>query len=544
MTVSRAGDNETDNVGSETSLLRRGLAKIEDGDDSGGADLVMQYLADHPDSVLAYKTLGAARFRQGMYRAAASAYSQATALDPRAFESWMGQGAALRMAGELDAAAAAFGEAVVLQPDDLTCLYHLAVVCTELERIDQAERLLLRGIELYPEAAKLHDALSQVFIIRGQRDAAIDSARRALQANPLRTSTLIKLVDLDPDTEVLDLQSLENRLADNSLVAVDRRNIGFALGRLYHRRKEYRRAFHAYKTGNEAHAEIVEAAVGPYDRSRQEQTVSSIIDLYSREAVARLASRGSDQCGPDENRPIFVLGMTRSGTTLVEQILSRHPDVYCAGESIALAETRDEFEKLAVTDKGKLVGILPRPYVSKLVSGYLNALPDTAAGFLRTVDKNPHNFLLLGLIATLFPNAAIIHCRRDPIDTCLANYCQIFSPLHNYNNRLEDIGHYYKQYVRIMDHWHTFDLPGLFEVRYEQLVANPEQVVQRLLAHCGLDWQDECLSFYESDRAVLTPSQLQVRRPIYSSSVGKWRHYEEFLGALLDGPDAVVTPED
>lgn len=519
-------------------LLRQSLAKIGNRDYLAAESLLLEHLKEHPDSFLAYKTLGTTQFALRKFHAAVAAYSQATSLEPQDVDSWMGQGSAFRKVGDLEEAAAAFGEAIVLKPDDLACIYNLAVTCTALGRTEQGDRLLTRGITLYPDAANLHDALAQIHMTRGDREAAINSATRSIQLDSNRTAAYLKLAELSPTHELLNPDLLEKYLLRQSSSTADKRNVGFALGRVFHAKREFARAFDAYEAGNDAHAEIVDSAVGRYDRRRHERNVGEIIDLYSHNSISGLADSGSS-----DNRSIFVVGMTRSGTTLVEQILSRHPDVYCAGESEALARTRKAFEQLAVRADGSLVSTLPGLLVSKLRSTYLNALPIAANGRCRIVDKNPHNFFMLGLIAALFPRATIIHCRRDPVDTCLANYFQIYSPRHNYNNRLQDIGHYYNQYIRIMNHWRSLDIPNLLELRYEQLVSNTELVIRSLLAHCELPWRDECLSFYESDRIVLTPSQLQVRKQIYSTSVGNSANYAKHLGPLLDGPDAVASYE-
>ncbi len=490
-----------------------------------------------PSSPAVHRQLGSVLLKLRLYEDAAIAYEQALMLAPEDFAASVGLAGALRAAGRPAEAADALHRALELRPESVPCLQDLAMLQLELGDLEAASAMLTRALALSPRHAGVYSSLAQLNAIRGRLEDAAWCAGKALECDPDYTPAVLKLAELDPGSALLDADRLEARLAAGGLSLPDRRNLGFAVGRVRVHGRKFRQAFAGYRLGNEAHRVLVERTVGPYDRGGRERQVERLVRLYSRQSLDGLSGVGLD---PDRRRPIFVIGMTRSGTTLVEQMLSRHPDVFAAGERPALAKARDDFERIAVSSNGELHKVLPRGLIRTIAERYFEGLPQESAGVRHVVDKNPHNFWLVGLIAILFPEARIVHCRRDPVETCLSNYFQILSSHHNYSNRLEDLGHYYNQYRRTMAHWRSLGLENLFELEYEALIANPERSVRALLEHCRLDWCANCLEPHKATRPVFTPSQIQVRRPLYRDAIGRWRHFEADLGPLLEGPDAVV----
>lgn len=234
--------------------------------------------------------------------------------------------------------------------------------------------------------------------------------------------------------------------------------------------------------------------------------------------------------------PVFVAGMLRSGTTLTEQIIASHPSAFGAGELLDvphmarmlsfLVERPRPFPDLVADLSPKTVGLQAR--------AYLRRLADLSDGAQRVTNKLPGNFAFLGLIALLFPNAPIVHTRRNAIDTCLSCYVVSFAQGHAYSNDLEDLGRYWRIYDSLMDHWRAVLPRPMLELDYEDMVAEPEATTRRLLEHCGLPWDDACLDFHRHKRPVLTASKMQVRKPIYQSSVERWRNYEAHLGPLIE----------
>ena len=230
--------------------------------------------------------------------------------------------------------------------------------------------------------------------------------------------------------------------------------------------------------------------------------------------------------GMDDETPILILGMPRSGTTLVEQIVSAHPKIGAGGELTFWHERAPDFSR-ALAD-----GLTPT-FLRRIAGDYRALLLRIAPNAMRVTDKMPTNFRFLGMIHLVFPNARIIHCRRNPMDTCLSNYFTYFSRQQEYASSRDDLVFYYKEYCRLMSYWRAI-LPKdrLLEVDYEELVADRERVTRRLIAFSGLDWVDSCLNPEQNDRAVGTASAWQARQPVYNTSVERWRRYEPWLGEL------------
>jgi hypothetical protein len=245
--------------------------------------------------------------------------------------------------------------------------------------------------------------------------------------------------------------------------------------------------------------------------------------------------------GGDSSRlPIFVLGMPRSGTTLTEQIIASHPQVHGAGELPYLMEiARRDIGSGSVFPNN--LHSLDRMKLTAMAAEYVTRLQRRAPGMRHITDKMPSNFYAVGLIHLMLPNARIIHVKRNPVDTCLSCFTQPFSSEQNYTFDLAELGRYYVDYFRLMQHWREVLPTGAFlDVQYEDIVADKEVQARRIIEYCGLEWNDACLDFHKNKRAVQTASAVQVRQPIYQSSVERWRKYERFLGPLLDALGDVV----
>jgi hypothetical protein len=267
-----------------------------------------------------------------------------------------------------------------------------------------------------------------------------------------------------------------------------------------------------------------------FDRAEHRRLIDRISHVFSTGWFERVRSFGNES-----ELPIFIVGMMRSGTTLAEQILASHPAVHGAGELHDMERLVTSMPgMLATTDEyPECAARIDAPTMAALAEDCLRTLRRLGGDALRVVDKMPFNYLRVGLIAALFPRARIIHCRRDPLDTCLSCYFQDFSGIHAFTLDLADLGCYYREYERLMAHWQAVLPARVFNLAYEDLTADLEGMSRRLLDFCGLPWDDRCLRFNESRRIVRTSSALQVRQPVYRSSVGKWKRYEAQLGPLI-----------
>ena len=267
-----------------------------------------------------------------------------------------------------------------------------------------------------------------------------------------------------------------------------------------------------------------------YDPAAFEHLTGPQIDYFTRERV-----RAMPKATLRSDKPVFIVGMPRSGTSLVEQILASHPAVHGAGELDFIHHIWVGMLGMLGSNFGKYpkcLDNLTTEQVDGMADVYLSPLVAMKPDAVRITDKMPLNFLHLGLIASLFPSARIIHCRRDPMDTCLSCFMTHFNYPQPFQHDLEHLGHFYRLYEKLMGHWKTvIDLPML-EVSYEEVVADPEAQSRRMVEFLGLPWNDDCLKFHQTKRPCATASVMQVRRPVYGSSVGRWRHYEKHLGPL------------
>jgi hypothetical protein len=233
---------------------------------------------------------------------------------------------------------------------------------------------------------------------------------------------------------------------------------------------------------------------------------------------------------------VFIVGLPRSGTSLIEQIVSAHPDAYGAGELNDIPEIATLIPKLFGDKIGypQCIRLLKKRHLEELSSRYLRRLETLNTDAKRITDKLPLNFLNLGLISLLFPRARIIHCRRDPMDNCLSLYFNHFSGIHEFAYNLEDLGFYYREYLRLMKHWKkALDLP-ITDISYEELITDPDANLRKIVSACGLDWDPRCATYYESGRYVHTISHADVTRPLYGSAIGRWMNYEKHLKPLQE----------
>ncbi len=346
---------------------------------------------------------------------------------------------------------------------------------------------------------------------------------------------LVEAKRLRPDPSLLDDM---RRLAGNDDLKPDQAvALNFALARALDAEGEYEQAFGYFQRGNRLkQSEYQQARAyfqqgdqrkeAAFDPAAQKEFVDRLIATFTSDFFAERRGWGSEDEGP-----VLILGMPRSGTTLVEQILASHPEVKAGGE---LTHLRDLARALAAEFPGlsSPEAAASREQLEAMGEEYLSRIRALSAGSRLVTDKLPANFLRLGLIALWLPQAKVIHVRRNPFDTCLSIYFQHFEEGLPYSWDLAHVGAYYREYLRLMAHWRRVLPLPMLEVQYEDLVANQAEKTRDLLAYCGLSWDEPCLRFWETERAVDTASLWQVRQPIYTRSIGRWRHYEAHLGPL------------
>jgi tetratricopeptide (TPR) repeat protein len=438
-------------------------------------------------------------------------------------------GHALAQLGKFDAAIVEYRRAVQLKPDYPEALCNWGVALANLGRADEAEEKYRRAIIVDAGFAGAHHNLGVILKEAGRLDEARHAATRAIHLAPRNTSYYEHLATLRPfvagDRYITALEILAKNPA--GLSDAEQTHLHFALARAYEDTGSFGAAFAQLLAGNR----LKRRHIG-YDEAATLGCMDRMHELFGADFMARYRGAGLSSA-----LPVFIVGMPRSGTTLIEQILASHPEIFGAGELTL-------FDQAAGALIGTLPGSPPFPDMALSLSGehfralaetYLGGLAQRAPAASRIVDKMPGNFLFAGLIHLALPNAVIIHAMRDPIDTCLSCFSTLFSGGQEYTYDIAELGRYYRHYRALMAHWRSVLPPGrIVDVRYEDLVSDVEGVARRLVGHCGLAWDPRCLDFHRTERVVRTASATQVRRPIYQSSVGRWRKYQEFLGPLTD----------
>jgi len=467
-------------------------------------------------------------------------------------------------AGRLDEAAGLYVQAERLRPTDIRATYSLAVIDIRRSRFADARRRLLatlrrqpdhfaaqhnlgvatqalgdwqasasayaRALELRPDAAETRFSLAIVLAVLGREDEAIDGYRVLASTPAVRPRALTRMAILRPGTLTdAEVAQLRDGAADGAVDVTTRTGLLFALGGVLEARGEDDAAFAAFSAGNALKHQTLEAGA-PARRpeaveGQHAQSMALLERLFTREFLQEHQGGGDSA-----HTPIFIVGMPRSGSTLIEQILASHPRIGGLGESLALSTVLDEAWPYAP-------GATPEAnHFARLADRYLAELRRRGwKGGTRPVDKTLENHLHIGMIHLMFPKAVILHSVRDPVDTCLACYRQLFASGAETLYDLRQIGAEYVRYWRMMEHWRAV-LPGrVVDVSYEALVAAPETEIPRLVTQaCDLPWSPRCLRFHATSRPIITASAAQVRQPMFGSSVERWRRYERFLGPLFE----------
>jgi tetratricopeptide (TPR) repeat protein len=419
-------------------------------------------------------------------------------------------------------------------PDDLEAMTALAATCLEIDQTDEARDLAARAASL-SKAPFIQLRTAVIMRRAGDLKAAQEMAECAIAQDPKNidayyTLSTLKKFSAD-DTEFKNLISLGEGAA--GLPDAQRIRLEFALGKAMLDTGNDAAAFAHYETGNR----LQRIAFKHVTVDLVEKYVDSIISLFTPELVARHAQTGAIS----SDRPLFIVGMPRSGSTLTEHILSSHPQVRAMGEVLHLQNSLPAYANTEVPGlfaqglpsvTRQLVENLSPQTLDQIGQKYLQLTEPFAKNSARLTDKMLFNFFYVGIIRLALPNAAIIHCTRDPMATGLSIWQNLFHAESFWTYNLADIGRYTRAYQRLMAHWNDI-FPGMiFEANYETMVANQESETRRLLDYCGLPWDARCLDFKENDRSVATASTAQVRQGLYTASLSRWKKYEQYLAPL------------
>jgi len=515
-----------------------GLACLEVGRVSDAIAALQRAVASNPRYTDAHFRLGTALEKMGDIGGAIAAYDRATKLLPSLAEAWFRAGALAYILGHRDQAIGCFRRAAATgDRNSFGRLGKARALLTE-DRNREAERVLRETLVADPRNAMAYDLLGNLLSEFGRFDEARACFERAIAVAPLLAGNYYELVRCRPVTSDDDglLQEMQAALATPGLETVQRLRVHLAIGKAAEDLGDYALAMQHFDAADEVRRGTVR-----FDSAAFSTEIDRLIARCTPEWIARAPELGSSDA-----TPVLIIGMPRSGTTLVEQIVSMHPEVGAGAELHFWNQRGAEWHRSDAA--GNETAFVVSEFLAKAAADYLGVLRAIAPKAARVTDKMPFNFLWAGLIHMAFPRSVIIHCRRAAIDTALSVHQTHFRPGLAFPTGGAELVAYFRDYQRLIDHWRSV-LPAdrFVEVDYEDLTRAPEPVVRRIIAACGLAWDDACLRPECNPRAVNTPSKWQARQPIYRTSIARWRRYEPWLGplrALVDDgsePDADIA---
>lgn len=494
-------------------------------------------MAHDPGCVEAYSNLGALSARRGELGAAERYLTEAVSLDPDHADALSNLGALRVELERHEEALRPLERSLVLKGDNPLALNNLGLALINLGRIDEAHSSLQRAIALKPDLADALVNIAHLHLLKGDRDAAMRDLDLALSADPGNARAHMIKAEQTRATSPCPwsaqlAQAYRQRGARPPREVIQ---LDFAMGKLCEDLGRHDDAFEAYAEGNRLHY-----ARHPFDEASAQSHFEETLREFRAELYPDAAEEGSSPAAQLGSRvPVFIVGMPRSGTTLVEQILATHPEVFGAGELTVIPDLLES-----------VPGVPPRARRAAWL-GHLRALGDQylakawrpCAREKFLIDKLPGNYRHLGLLPLMIPKAKIIHMNRDPLDACFSCFATQFAKGHEYSYDQGTLGRHYLRYHRLMEHWREVMPAGsILDVRYEEVVADLESATRRILAFIGLDWHESCTRFHQNPRIVETASRAQVKQPIYSRSIGRWRRFETHLAPLKHELASILAP--
>ncbi|MSQ97905.1 MAG: sulfotransferase family protein [Xanthomonadales bacterium] len=519
----------------DKGLVASAVEQMQAGRFDEAVTSLKNILRDNPENVDAMRYLAGIYYSKKLHLDDAEALLRhATQLAPGFVAAWMLLGPVLMERAKFLDAIAAFGEATRLAPQDAEAWGGLGNAHARASNVEESVQAFARSVALDPNSPGIQMGYAHVLKTIGDQAGALQAYRAAIREKPGFGEVYWSMANLKVfKFEKHEVTAMEQQLERDDLKTSPEIHFRFALGKAYEDRRDYDRAWHYYHSGNELQRTQIQ-----YDLNEFELRQAKIMEVFSREFLAARAGQGCKAADP-----IFIVGLPRSGSTLIEQILASHSQVEGTAELPILSKIASSIGRYRRDNVQYPQAV--RDLRAKDLTAYGEQyLEDTrrhrATDRPYFTDKLPNNFSHIGLVSVILPNARIINTRRHPMDSCLGAYKQLFGQGQNFTYDMFEIAEYYRQYHALMTHWHSA-LPGkILDVHYEETVTDLEGQVRRVLEFCGLPFEHQCLKFYTTERAVKTASSEQVRQPIYRGALGKWRRYERHLGVWQEVLDDIV----
>jgi len=520
----------------ELNPERKALAHAAEHQQAGRLEeaekIYREILRNNPENVDALRLLGTLAMGRGRFHEAENLFRRAVSYTPDYMEAHLDLGRVLKEQQRLHEAIRSFEKAIELEPGNLQANFLLASVLAPAARTYDAIAAYRKVLEIRPNHPGALLGLGHTLKTVGQQEEAIQAYRDCIRMKPASGETYWSMANLktytltDEDIEAMQAQ-VQRQDLDEDFDITSRVNFLFALAKAYEDRGDYDRAWRYYEEGN-----TTQRMEEDYDPVRNEVANDAITQVFDREFLER-----NSNLGHPSPEPIFIVGLPRSGSTLLEQILASHSMVEGTAELPYISVVSNSLSRNRAdgVNYPHAVRELGAEHFHRLGQDYLDLSEiHRSEGKPRFIDKMPNNFPAVGFIHLIFPRAKIIDARRYPMDSCLSCYRQLFARGQSFTYDLTDIGEYFLQYERMMDYWHEV-LPGrCLTVQYEEMVTDFENQLRRLLEYCELPWEESCARFYETDRPVRTASSEQVRQPVYTRSINFWRNHEKHLGELRE----------
>ena len=500
-------------------LLYKGVRHLHASRYRKAEDAFKKVLIEDENNIDALRFMGILAFKSGNHDIAEAMLTKALKLDPTYSLVWANLAQVFSVTGQLDKAKKSFKNILNMEPRNGLIWAEYGTVLTKLANYKEGRDAYLKALEFKPDSPRVHLSLGHVYKTMGEIDNSIDSYKNTILQNNLSGEAYWSLANLKTysfsENEIKDMEdTLKGDMSD-----IERSQMHFALGKAYEVKKDFDKSFKNYYEGNKVKKGLIK-----YSSDDTTDNTKRILNFFNKENIQKLAKSSTG-----DRDPIFVLGMPRSGSTLVDQIISSHSKVDGTQELPNIIKIAAELNTNNQNNYPEVLKELDESKLSNLGKDYIleTAWARDSAPFF--IDKMPNNFIHIGLIKTILPNAKIIDTRRDPMDTCFSCFKQFFARGQLFTYSLEDLGNYYTDYIRAMNHWQNVYGKDIYTVHYDNVINKTEETIRELIDYCELPFEKECLEFYNSSRPVKTPSAEQVRQPIYKSGLNYWKNYEKHL---------------